>query len=266
MYLLGEQPAYADALINRLQSIPRRLLEGLLPSGDVLEVAPSKDLSSSLADSQLFLLESGQVQASVDERPLFYLHEGDLLGLRRGVDLPHWQLSSEQPLSLIPYQRSAVFQHLYADEQRSELFLQYLIGQTALLSDAVARLKQPELRNSNGFQRVAKGEVLIHQGDDADHVFVIIEGHAEAFVDGHKVGDVPKDEIFGAMAIFTGEKRNASVIASEPSTLMLIPKSQFLSLTQSNPRIAHSLIESMARRIDLLNKEVSRLHSLSANL
>ncbi|BBN57387.1 hypothetical protein TRE132_55120 [Pseudomonas chlororaphis subsp. aurantiaca] len=39
MYLLGEQPAYADALINRLQSIPPRLLEGLLPSGDVMEVA-----------------------------------------------------------------------------------------------------------------------------------------------------------------------------------------------------------------------------------
>lgn len=266
MYLLGEQPAYADALINRLQRIPPRLLEGLAPSGDVLAVAPSRDLSSTLADSQLFLLESGQVQASVDERPLFYLHAGDLLGLRRGSELPRWQLSSEQPLSLIPYQRSAVFQHMYADEQRSELFLQYLIGQTALLSDAIARLKQPELHNSHGFQRVDTGAVLIRQGDEADHVFVIIEGHAQAFVDGHKVGDVPKDEIFGAMAIFTGEKRNASVIASEPCTLMLIPKSQFLSLTQSNPRITQSLIESMARRIDLLNKEVSRLHTLNSSL
>jgi CRP-like cAMP-binding protein len=28
---------------------------------------------------------------------------------------------------------------------------------------------------------------------------------------------------------------------------------------QTNPKIAHSLIESMARRIDLLNKEVTRL-------
>ena len=65
------------------------------------------------------------------------------------------------------------------------------------------------------------------------------------------------------MAVFTGEKRSASVIASEPSTIMLIPKDQFLSLTQSNPRIAHSLIESMARRIDLLNKEVTRLMTLN---
>lgn len=133
------------------------------------------------------------------------------------------------------------------------------VGQTALLTDAVTRLKQPEFRSSNGFQQVAAGEVLIRQGDDADHVFIIINGHAEAFVDGHKVGDVPKDEIFGAMAVFTGEKRSASVIASEPCSVMLIPKEQFLSLTQSNPRIAHSLIQSMARRIDLLNREVTRL-------
>ena len=91
--------------------------------------------------------------------------------------------------------------------------------------------------------------------------FVIIEGHAEAWVDGQKVGDVQKDEIFGAMAVFTREKRSATVIASEPCTVMVIPKDQFLSLMQSNPRIAHSLIESMARRIDLMNKEVTQLRA-----
>ncbi|MBS7559005.1 MULTISPECIES: Crp/Fnr family transcriptional regulator [Pseudomonas] len=264
MYLMGEQPAYADALINRLQSIPTQLLAGLSPSGSALEFEAVADLSSALPGHQLFLLDSGVIQASVDERPLFYLHEGDLVGLRRGIEQPQWHLSSDTPLILTPYLRTDVFRHIYADEQRSELLLQYLIGQTALLSDAVARLKPPELRSSNGFKRVASGEVLIAQGDEADHVFVILEGHAQAFVDGHKVGDVPKDEIFGAMAVFTGEKRSASVIASEPSTIMLIPKEQFLSLTQSNPRIAHSLIESMARRIDLLNKEVTRLMALNS--
>jgi CRP-like cAMP-binding protein len=40
---------------------------------------------------------------------------------------------------------------------------------------------------------------------------------------------------------------------------MVIPKEQFIGLAQSNPRIAHSLIESMARRIDLLNKELTQL-------
>jgi len=259
MYLLGEQPAYADALINRLQNIPTRLLQGLSPSGPVLEFEAVDDLAAVLPGHELFVLDNGLLHGCIDERPLFYLHEGDLVGLRQDVDLPRCRLCTDSPLTLTPYLRSEVFKHIYADPERSELFLQYMAGQTALLSDAVARLKQPEFRSTNGFKRVARGEVLIHQGDEADHVFVIIEGHAEAFVDGHKVGDVPKDEIFGAMAVFTGEKRNASVITSEPSTVMLIPKDQFLNLTQSNPKIARSLIESMARRIGLLNTQVTQL-------
>ncbi|SDS65987.1 Cyclic nucleotide-binding domain-containing protein [Pseudomonas asplenii] len=264
MYLLGEQPAYADELISRLQSIPTRLLDGLSPCDEAIEFEQTADLAPLLADDRVFLIESGLLHARVDERPLFYLYEGDLVGLRQGIDWPRCLLSCDSPLRLLPYQRREVFQHIYADEARSELLLRYLMGQTALLSDAVTRLKQPEFRSSNGFQKVAAGDVLIRQGDDADHVFIITEGHAEAFVDGHKVGDVPKDEIFGAMAVFTGEKRSASVIASQPCSVMLIPKDQFLNLAQSNPRIAHSLIQSMARRIDLLNKEVTRLNVANA--
>lgn len=259
MYLLGEQPAYADKLINRLQGIPTQLLQGLAPSGPALSFERIEDLARALPGNQLFIIENGLLHAFVDERPLFYLQEGDLVGLRQGIDLPACRYSSEEPIRLLPYARHEVFKHIYASEQRQELFLQYLIGHTALLSDVVARLKQPEIRPATGFQHFAAGEELIHQGDEAEHVFVIIEGHADAFVDGHKVGDVQRDEIFGAMAVFTREKRSATVIASEPCTVMVIPKDQFLSLMQSNPRIAHGLIESMARRIDLLNKEVTQL-------
>lgn len=259
MYLLGEQPAYADRLINRLQGIPAQLLEGLAPSGSAIEVKCSDDLSGELPEQQLFVIESGLLHALVDERPLFYMQEGDILGLRQGIELPVCRYRSEESIRLVPYSRSAVFQHIHADQRRQELFTQYLIGQTALLSDALARLKQPEIHPTTGFQHFAAGEELIRQGDDADNVFIIIEGHAEAIVDGQKVGDVQRDEIFGAMAVFTREKRSATVIATAACTVMVIPKDQFLSLMQSNPKIAHSLIESMARRIDLLNKEVTQL-------
>ncbi len=261
MYLLGEQPAYADQLINRLQSIPAQLLDGLEPCGEPVSLERVDDLARVLPGNRLYIIDDGLLHAVVDERPLFYLQEGDLVGLRQGIDLPSCRYSSDEPLRLIPYSRTEAFRHIYASEQRQELFIQYLVGHTALLSDALARLKQPEIRPATGFQHFATGEELIHQGDEADHVFIIIEGHAEAYVAGQKVGDVQKDEIFGAMAVFTREKRSATVIASEPCTVMVIPKEQFLSLMQSNPRIAHSLIESMARRIDLLNKEVTQLRS-----
>lgn len=259
MYLLGEQPAYADQLINRLQGIPAQLLEGLAPSAPTIEIKASDDLAQDLPEQHLFIIDCGLLHALVGERPLFYMQEGDLFGLRQGMELPLCRYRSEELIRLIPYSRSEVFRHIHTDQRRQELYTQYLIGQTALLSDALARLKQPEIHPTTGFQHFAAGDELIRQGDDADNVFIIIEGNAEAFVDGQKVGDVQRDEIFGAMAVFTQEKRSATVVATVDCTVMLIPKDQFLGLMQSNPKIAHSLLESMARRIDLLNKEVTQL-------
>lgn len=257
MYLLGEQPAYADAWVNRLQAIAPQLLQGLAPSASAVEFDQVADLGAVLDGTCLYLVERGLVHIRLNERSLFYLHEGDLLGWHLHDQAPQCQLSSDGPLRLVPYSRSAFLAHVGGQPAAQQLLVEYLTGHSLLLSDAITRLKQPEFRSSNGFKQVAQGETLINEGDDADHVFVIIEGRAEAFVDGQKVGDVAKDEIFGAMAVFTNEKRSATVIASEPCTVMLIPRDQFLSLTQTNPRIAHSLIESMARRIDLLNRQLT---------
>jgi CRP/FNR family cyclic AMP-dependent transcriptional regulator len=258
MYLLGEQPAYADAWVNRLQALLPPLLEGLPPAADALRFDQATQLSAELDPTWVYLIEQGQVQARVNERSLFYLHEGDLLGLRQDDSPPPLVFSSDGALRLVPYAREALFAHLAASPAGQAALVAYLVGQNSLLCDAITRLKPPEFRSPNGFKQVAVGETLISQGDEADHVFVIIEGRAEAFVDGHKVGDVGKDEIFGAMAVFTEEKRSATVIASEPCSLMLIPREQFLTLTRTNPRVAHSLIESMARRIDLLNQQLTQ--------
>jgi hypothetical protein len=263
MYLLGEQSAPVDALINRLQSLPVRWLEGLAPCGPVIEYETSDDLLRQLPDDQLFLLTEGVINGCMGGRAVFYWQEGDLIGLQQGPAWADCRLCSEGPLRLLPYRRTDLLQHLLAEPERAEQLLEYLLGQMAMLAHAVAELKPREFRSTNGFKRVESGEVLIQQGDVADHVFVIIDGHAEAFVDGHKVGEVPKDEIFGAMAVFTGEPRNATVIAREPSTVMLIPGDQFLNMTRNNPKIAHSLIESMARRIGQLNQQITQLIAIN---
>ena len=256
MYLLGEQSAYSNAMINRLQSLPVQWLRDLAPCGPVLQVDATDDLLPLLPAEQLFLLIDGVINGCIGARPLFYWQEGDLIGLQQGDVWADCRWCCDAPLRLQPYLREEVFRHLFADAGRAQQFVEYLQGHLAILAHAVAELKPREFRSSNGFKRVAAGETLIKQGEAADHVFVIIDGHAEAFANGHKVGDVPKDEIFGAMAIFTGEPRNATVIARVTSTVIMIPGDQFLNMTRTNPKIAHSLIESMARRIGQLNRQI----------
>ena len=257
MYLIGDQPPYAEKLISDLQLIPEQLLVGLEPCDATVYLDSVEDLYRTIGNNRLYLRKSGLLHAMIDDKPLFYMQEGDLIGLRQGLSTAPCIYMSDEPLELVPYDREALFKHIHASSKRQEQFTQYILGQAALMSDALAHNKPAEIRPVTGFQYFDTGAELIRQGDDADHVFIITEGHAEAFVEGVKVGDVQKDEIFGAMALFTREKRSATVIASAPTTVMMIPKEQFLALMQSNPRIAHSLIESMARRIDLMNKELS---------
>lgn len=261
MHSTGEHLPHSDQPLQRLQSLPSQLLEGLACAEASVEIDSGKDILADLPDDRLYLIESGMLQARLDERPVFFLGEGDLLGMRQRLGFPECRYSCDTPVRLRPYERQAVLEHARTCAARQELLNQYLLGQIALLCDALARLRQPELRPTTGFLYFAAGEELIHQDDEADDVFIIVEGHAEAFVDGHRVGEVQKDEIFGAMAVFTGEQRSATVIAREPCTVMTIPKEQFVSLMHSNPRIAHSLIESLARRIRLLNQEVTQLRN-----
>ena len=257
MYLIGDQPAYAEKLINSLQRIPAQLLDGLAPCGEPIELDAVDDLYEHIGNNRIYLLKSGLLHAEIEQKPIFYVQEGDLIGLRQGLNTAPCTYKSEEPLVLVPFDREALFKHIHSSSKRQEQFTQYILGQAALMSDALAHSRPPEVRPVTGFRHFPAGAELIRQGDDADHVFIITEGHAEAFVEGIKVGDVQKDEIFGAMALFTREKRSATVKASAPTTVMMIPKEQFLALMQSNPRIAHSLIESMARRIDLMNKELT---------
>lgn len=263
MYIIGDQPQYAEKLITTLQRLPEQLLEGLEPCAPAIHLDAIDDPYSHISNQHLYLLKRGLLHALIDDKALFYVQEGDLIGLRQGMDTAPCLYMSEEPIELIPFDRESLFRHIHASNTRQEQFTQYILGQAALMSDALARSKPPELRPITGFQHFEPGAELIRQDDEAGHVFIITEGHAEAFVGGFKVGDVQKDEIFGAMALFTREKRSATVIASVPTTVMMIPKDQFLALMHSNPRIAHSLIESMARRIGLMNKELAHYKQLA---
>jgi CRP-like cAMP-binding protein len=128
--------------------------------------------------------------------------------------------------------------------------------QNSLLLNQVAQLSKAQKRPTAGFQNFQAGDVIIKEGDDAEHVYTIISGEADVFADGVKVGEIGEDEVFGAMAVFTGEKRSATVQARTPCTIMAVPQNEFVHLIEAQPQAAVNLIENLARRIIALNHQV----------
>src|SRR5690606_12017949 len=86
MYLIGDQPPYAEKLISTLQRIPAQLLDGLAPCAAPIRLEATDDLYSKVGNKNLYLLKSGLLHALIDGKPLFYVQEGDLIGLRQGLN------------------------------------------------------------------------------------------------------------------------------------------------------------------------------------
>lgn len=85
------------------------------------------------------------------------------------------------------------------------------------------------------------GATIIEQGDDSTDVFTLIDGRAIAIQDGIKVGEIVEGDIFGAIAAFTGSKRQATVVATQDCVVRAIARKTFVALLKEKPEIAEAI-------------------------
>lgn len=233
-------------------------LAGIEPLGPALAFEVILDLYAN-ADyqSNVFYIEEGSITQVLDERTLFHHDAGDMIGLDVVDGVPRSSFKTESPVKLRPYNREALWTAATASVEKSNQWCDYLLAECGRHSCVIAALEAPDDRASLGFQTFSPGEIIIEEGTESDTVYSIVEGHAEVFVNGTKVGEVLEDEIFGAMSLLTNSKRTATVIADAQCLVMVVPKAQFQTLIQTHPQICLSLMENMARQIVALNLKVS---------
>lgn len=70
---------------------------------------------------------------------------------------------------------------------------------------------------------LARGDVLIEQGEPAMESYLIMDGMAEVFVNGKKIADVGEGDIVGETALFKGSDYGASVKAASDLSVQPIP-------------------------------------------
>jgi len=97
---------------------------------------------------------------------------------------------------------------------------------------------------------VADGTEMFAQGDPGDDFYVIVDGTAEAQVDGDKVADLDAGSFFGEMALIDGGERTATVVATSPMSLLVLSRNDFNTmLSSAMPHVAPKLMQVMGQRI-----------------
>jgi CRP/FNR family cyclic AMP-dependent transcriptional regulator len=110
------------------------------------------------------------------------------------------------------------------------------------------------------------GSIMIEQGSEANEVFTLLEGEAEVFVDGVKVGEVKTNEFFGILASVTKSPRTARVVARTPCAVLVVDRERFQELIQARPVLVEKLIFELGRMVVDLNSRVVTLSKLGQGL
>jgi CRP-like cAMP-binding protein len=105
------------------------------------------------------------------------------------------------------------------------------------------------------------GKRLMQQGDPADAAYLIIDGHAEVILETPAgpviVATLGANDFVGEMAILGDVPRNATVRAKDRLIALRISKEPFLRMVREFPTMAVSIMQELAQRVDLTNKQLS---------
>lgn len=120
--------------------------------------------------------------------------------------------------------------------------------------------KEQQIRQGKNF---AKNEVIFHEGDPGDEMFIIQEGKVKI---SKKIGDVhktlailDKGEFFGEMAILNNKPRSATAEVIEESVLLVIDRKTFETMIRNNVEIATRMIKKLASRLQEADNQIEVL-------
>ncbi len=262
MISLTEQKSSFNQINQELQSKSLELISQLKAMNLPFETKSNSDLQAKgiIADS-LYYIKSGNVAIEQDDKELFLLENGDVFIY----------------LSLEKYEQSELYfsekyeaeieilglETLYIALSNKPSLISLLITVKTLsqlqLMQMIGALTQIDEKAAPGFKRFDAGDIIINEGDDADYVYSVTSGTAEATHNGVHVGDILNDEIFGAIAVLTDQKRTATVTAKTSCTVLMVHKDEFQKMAHSHPHIFISVLQSLASNIITLNEKVSSL-------
>ena len=120
------------------------------------------------------------------------------------------------------------------------------------------------LRASMNEIELARGDLLFHEGDPGDSLYVVLRGKIKL---GRTSGDGRENlvavlgpgEMFGELSLFDPGPRSAGATALVDSTLLGLSSDELTPWLAGRPEVARALLRAIARRLRRTNDSMSDL-------
>jgi len=96
---------------------------------------------------------------------------------------------------------------------------------------------------------IEEGATLLREGDFGYAVFAIVDGTAEVIQDGDVLRTLGPGDVFGEIAVLSGGRRTATVVAKTPMEVITVFNRDLWRLERDVPEVAAALRTTIAARV-----------------
>jgi len=101
-------------------------------------------------------------------------------------------------------------------------------------------------------QEIAKGDVLLREGDVDTRFFLLQEGSLDVFIRGHRINTIDSkngQDFVGEIGAILGTPRTATVVAATECVVLCLPKIEIDAVLSASPTLGVKLIQSLCHKL-----------------
>jgi signal-transduction protein with cAMP-binding, CBS, and nucleotidyltransferase domain len=255
MYTLGESTPELDALNQKC----KRLLMELLPNLPLRKSGVRLQGGNSLfADpnhrNNLYVLREGALEYQRDGRHLFFLDEGDLVGLESYFSTHTASIQSDFTVVLDEYAAEDFFTSIHASRPLGRLWDNYVACQLALVGTLLTRIKAAEFAMKPEIRSFSRGDYIVREGETGKEIYTLLDGRAEITSGDERLSFLEDGDVFGVISLLSGAPYLASVVAATDCMAMTLDREQFNELIQTRHSVVLKIMEDLSQSLFEISK------------
>jgi CRP/FNR family cyclic AMP-dependent transcriptional regulator len=257
MYHNLKIPESCVALWQESQSLVPELLADctitskdlIIDAGNVIEPKPSS----------IYLVKEGEIFETFDRQLIVIYEKGDLINADALSHPKESSYETDFAVTVDEYDGQEFIDNITADKTKFLAWNHYLSCLSQSFQLLTCHFSRQDTDLLPEFRQYKKGDIIIKEDTEGDEVFTLLNGTAKVMSNDEEVGEIKRDEIFGAIAALTNTKRNATIIATSDCDTLVAKSENFQSILSTRPDVVQKLINDMARTIVSSNQRIIEL-------
>ncbi len=117
-------------------------------------------------------------------------------------------------------------------------------------------------------RRYRKNEIIFHQGDPGDSLYIIESGSVKIVLpspegeEGAIIATLMRGDFFGELALLDGAPHSATAVAIESTEALVLRRDRFEDLVETQPQLRKALFAGLVTELRRLTGHVEELHFL----